>query len=397
MATSARRSQAPRRQEAGFRKLSENVDPNLLLSTPRRRPSSRSPATKPAKRIELTPKREAFVTPKKKSFLTPQKGLEPKRCPEEEERRGNVERRIGGEVEEKSSEGSSKANAMRRLILEEAMSSLPAHGAGRVMYLVKTFERLLSIHRESEGESGGGEEDTRKVKNWALPGMDFRPKAKASGFSPSPVSCSAECITGDCPEEGSSEDSRLSSGSNRSDEGKRNMPNSNGSSRRSWNKRLKVKTPLPFKLRTEQRGRYKEEQFFKKVKEMLMEEEKKRIHIAQGLPWTTEEPEIPVKPSIKEPTEPLDLILHSDVRAVDRAEFDLHIAERMSFLDQIKMERERLLKLQEEEEIRQLRKELVPKAQPMPYFDRPFAPKKSSKARTIPKEPRFQIHRLKEP
>ncbi|XP_074572089.1 microtubule-destabilizing protein 60-like [Curcuma longa] len=396
MATSARRAQAPRRQAEGFRKLSENVDPNLLVSTPRRRPSSRSPATKPAKRIELTPKREAFVTPKKKSFLTPQKGLEPKRCPEEEERRVNVERSIDGEVEEKSSEESSKANAMRRLILEEAMSSLPAHGAGRVMYLVKTFERLLSIHREAEGESGGGE-DTGKVKNWALPGMDFRPKAKASGFSPSPVSCSVECLTGDCPEEGSSEDSRLSSGSNRSGEGKRNIPNSNGSSRRSWNKRLKVKSPLPFKLRTEQRGRYKEEQFFKKVKEMLMEEEKNRIHIAQGLPWTTEVPEIPAKPPIKEPTEPLDLILHSDVRAVDRAEFDLHIAERMSFLDQIKMERERLLKLQEEEEIRRLRKELVPKAQPMPYFDRPFAPKKSSKARTIPKEPRFQIHRLKEP
>jgi len=25
---------------------------------------------------------------------------------------------------------------------------------------------------------------------------------------------------------------------------------------------------------------------------MLLEEEKKRIHIAQGLPWTTDEPEV---------------------------------------------------------------------------------------------------------
>jgi len=29
-----------------------------------------------------------------------------------------------------------------------------------------------------------------------------------------------------------------------------------------------------------------------KVQEMLLEEENKRIHIAQGLPWTTDEPEV---------------------------------------------------------------------------------------------------------
>lgn len=34
------------------------------------------------------------------------------------------------------------------------------------------------------------------------------------------------------------------------------------------------------------------------------------------------------------------------------------------------------LQLAEEEEIRRLRKELVPKAQPMPYFDRPFIPRR---------------------
>ena len=33
----------------------------------------------------------------------------------------------------------------------------------------------------------------------------------------------------------------------------------------------------------------KEENFIKKVKEMIVEEEKKRIPIAQGLTWTTDE------------------------------------------------------------------------------------------------------------
>ncbi|XP_042376117.1 uncharacterized protein LOC121969884 isoform X1 [Zingiber officinale] len=222
MATPARRSPAPRCQAAGLRKLSENVDPNFLISTPRRRPPSKPPAANPDKRIELSPKSSAFVTPKKKSFLTPHKPLEPKKCPEEGGRRRNAERSTDRDVEEKGSEGSSKVNAMRRLILEEAMSSLPAHGAGRVMYLVKTFERLLSIHREAKGRRGG-REDTIKVKNWALPGMDFRPKVKASGFFLSPVPCLEECLTGDYPEGGSDEDSRLSSRSNQSGEGKRNV------------------------------------------------------------------------------------------------------------------------------------------------------------------------------
>lgn len=36
----------------------------------------------------------------------------------------------------------------------------------------------------------------------------------------------------------------------------------------------------------------KEEQLMKKVKDILTEEEKLRIPIAQGLPWTIDEPEV---------------------------------------------------------------------------------------------------------
>ncbi|KAM1358162.1 hypothetical protein ACFX15_044459 [Malus domestica] len=147
----------------------------------------------------------------------------------------------------------------------------------------------------------------------------------------------------------------------------------------------------PFKLRTEERGRQKEEEFVKKLQEMMMEEKRQRIPIAQGLPWTTDEPECLLKPPVKEITIPTDLKLHSDMRAVERAEFDHQVAEKMSLFEQYKMERERLQKLAEEEEIRRLRKELVPKAQPMPYFDRPFIPRRSMKHPTIPKEPKFHV------
>jgi hypothetical protein len=33
-----------------------------------------------------------------------------------------------------------------------------------------------------------------------------------------------------------------------------------------------------------------------------------------------------IKPAVKERTEPVDLVLHSDVRALERAEFDQHVS-----------------------------------------------------------------------
>ena len=45
-------------------------------------------------------------------------------------------------------------------------------------------------------------------------------------------------------------------------------------------------------LLLQQRGKVKEEEFMKKIQEMMVEEEKQRIPIAQGLPWTTDEPEV---------------------------------------------------------------------------------------------------------
>lgn len=45
-------------------------------------------------------------------------------------------------------------------------------------------------------------------------------------------------------------------------------------------------------MSTQERGRMKKEEFAKKLQEMNLEEEKMRIPIAQGLPWTTDEPEV---------------------------------------------------------------------------------------------------------
>ncbi|CAA6657411.1 unnamed protein product [Spirodela intermedia] len=275
-------------------------------------------------------------------------------------------------------EGSSKVRKMRSLMMEEAMSTMPEAGSGRVLHLVKAFEK-----------------STRKVMNWPLPGLHPPPKpveTRASSssveffFPPKDFDRESKMYSSF-----DSNDGRLSLESKASEGGRRSRRNSSDSLKSSWNKKLKVTRQNPFKLRTEQRGRLKEEYFFNKVKEMLTEEDKKRIPIAQGLPWTTDEPECLVKPPVKEITEPVDLILHSDVRAAERAAFDTFVAERLTVAERTKLERERQRKLEEEEEIKKLRKELVPRAQPMPYFDRPFIPKKSTRPQTVPKEPRFRV------
>ncbi|CAL5393620.1 unnamed protein product [Camellia sinensis] len=119
---------------------------------------------------------------------------------------------------------------------------------------------------------------------------------------------------------------------------------------------------LPKTLQASNRGlsgRYKEEGLVEKLQQMMMEEEKQRIPIAQGLPWTTYKP------------------------------VSQRVAEKMGLIEQYREERERQQKLAKEEEIRRLRKELIPRAQPMPYFDRPFIPRRSMKHCTIPREPKF--------
>ncbi|KAJ8637405.1 hypothetical protein MRB53_011672 [Persea americana] len=304
------------------------------------------------------------------------------------------------EIEFSNEAGSSKVRKIRNRLLEEARNSIPEPGSGRVKHLVKAFESILSIPNpdSAKGKEGDETEERKKAMKWALPGL--QPKAtetevsSSSSFLPGDIFFGSKNFDKDSRVWSSIDSSthesirsRTSGGSRRS---RRSSIESSGrDSVRKWEKQLKVTSQKPFKLRTEQRGSYKKEEFHKKVVEMVMEEKKQRIPIAQGLPWTTDEPECLVKPPVKESTRPIDLILHSDVRAVERAEFDHHVAEKLTLMEQYRLERERQQKLEEEEEIRRLRRELVPRAQPMPYFDRPFIPKRSLKHPTIPKEPKF--------
>ncbi|KAM0862327.1 hypothetical protein ACQ4PT_045327 [Festuca glaucescens] len=269
--------------------------------------------------------------------------------------------------------------------LEVAMTGLPEPGEGRVRYLVDTFERILSLSRGGNPEvrSRGGAGSRRMMKKAASASSSPRKAEEMDMASyPSVASSSSDVsyFVADHPHR-----NRSSSGAR--DERQLRRCNSIGSSERSWSR--KVTRQHPFNLRTEQRGKMKEGNFVERMRRMLLEEDRLRNPLAQGLPWTTDEPENLARPPMKEPTEPFDVVLHSAVRAVGRARFDHQISQRNIFLEKLELERERQQKMDEEIEIKQLRKEQVPRAIPMPDFSRPFVPKRSVKPQTVPREPRF--------
>ncbi|XP_020522494.1 protein TPX2 isoform X2 [Amborella trichopoda] len=128
----------------------------------------------------------------------------------------------------------------------------------------------------------------------------------------------------------------------------------------------------PFKLHTQRRGLSKVE-LMAKLQDLLAQEAKQRVPIAQKLPLTTDKSEVLPKGPVKEQTKPMKIKLHTQLRAVKRAEFNDW--------------------LMEEEEIKMLRKQLIPRAQLMPLFDRPFFPQRSTRPLTMPKDPSFHMMR----
>lgn len=271
------------------------------------------------------------------------------------------------------------------------------------------FKGTHKVFNRKDNSKGGklGQENRMFngcVERWAIPGMDH-PFAERQPNSLSGKSYGS--FDGHCNfvkyEDGCSSDlsdtqslrspSESSSGSRRRSKKSFDSTEKGSLVWKNWAEKSKKQvrpTPArPFKLLTEQRGQMKEQQLMKKIQQEMIKEEKHRIPIAQRLPWTTDEPQVLPKPPVKENTKPLNFKLHTESRSAERAKFDHLMEEKFYYLMQQRLEEERLWKLAEEEEIKRLRKEMIPYAQLMPFFDRPFVPKKSSKSPTIPREPKF--------
>ncbi|WVZ66041.1 hypothetical protein U9M48_015318 [Paspalum notatum var. saurae] len=212
----------------------------------------------------------------------------------------------------------------------------------------------------------------------------------------------------------------------------------------------RVTIPNPFNLQTEERGHLKERKLEAQLLHKKMEEEKARLHKANPYPYTTDYPVVPPKPEpkpctrpegfqleslvrheleqqrlmeerermereeaqrrvvkaqpilIEDPiplperdrkplTEVQQFALHVDERAVQRSEFDNMIKEKEKTYKRLREENEFAQKIEEEKELKQLRRSMVPHARPLPKFDRPFRPQKSTKQVTRPKSPQLQV------
>ncbi|KAM7503421.1 hypothetical protein LguiB_002325 [Lonicera macranthoides] len=218
---------------------------------------------------------------------------------------------------------------------------------------------------------------------------------------------------------------------------------------------LRNTAPNPFHLHTEERGAEKEKKFVMEVIQKQLEEERARIPKANPYPYTTDYPVLPPKPEPKQCTKPnpfeLESLvrheeevqremeerlrmereeaqmrrfkaqpilkedpipvpekvrkpltqvqkfdLHVEHRAVDRAEFDKKIKEKEMMYKRYREEAESEKMMEEEKALKQLRRTLVPHARPVPSFNRPFLPQKSSKDVTKPKSPKLKVLRRKE-
>ncbi|CAN6211729.1 unnamed protein product [Urochloa humidicola] len=212
----------------------------------------------------------------------------------------------------------------------------------------------------------------------------------------------------------------------------------------------RITRPNPFNLHTEERGHLKERQLEAQLLQKKMEDEKARVHKANPYPYTTDYPVVPPKPEPKPCTRPegfqleslvrheleqqrlmeereriewedaqrrlvkaqpilkedpiplpekerkpltevQQFALHVDERAAQRSEFDNMIKEKEKTYKRLREENEFAQKIEEEKALKQLRRSMVPHARPLPKFDRPFRPQKSTKQVTKPKSPQLQV------
>ncbi|CAN6451915.1 unnamed protein product [Victoria cruziana] len=145
------------------------------------------------------------------------------------------------------------------------------------------------------------------------------------------------------------------------------------------------------KLDAEPRGQTKVEQLMCRLQKLLNDEPEIRSAIAIGLSSSPRHKPNATNPQIKEQTKPMEIKLHTEVRAVKRAGFNHLVASKIQYMEEQRKQEETIQKMIEKEQIKLMRKEMIPRAKLMPFFDKPFFPQRSTKRLTVPKEPSFHI------
>ncbi|PPD67114.1 hypothetical protein GOBAR_DD36008 [Gossypium barbadense] len=137
--------------------------------------------------------------------------------------------------------------------------------------------------------------------------------------------------------------------------------------------------------------RHEEEMKREMEERQRKEKEEDQMRIFKAQPVLKEDP-IPVPEKVRKPlTQVQAFDLHVNHRAVDRAEFDQKIKEKEMVYKRFREESEAARMIEEEKALKQLRRTMVPHARPLPKFDHPFCPQKSSKETTKPKSPHLRV------
>ncbi|RLN27543.1 hypothetical protein C2845_PM05G13850 [Panicum miliaceum] len=188
---------------------------------------------------------------------------------------------------------SRKRRTTRSVAEEEAMAGLPEPGEGRVKYLVNRFERLLSLAGGPDARGrGAGRKNEATAASASTPATP--PGAEEIDVSCPSIASSSEAsfpaISGvACILDASDRTSRITRARGQR---RQRTYNSTGASEKTWSRKVtRVTSQHPFNLRTEKRGKAKEENFVQRLRKIQQEEERLRNPLAQGLPYTTDEPE----------------------------------------------------------------------------------------------------------
>ncbi|EEF44398.1 protein with unknown function [Ricinus communis] len=152
--------------------------------------------------------------------------------------------------------------------------------------------------------------------------------------------------------------------------------------------------PEPFQL--ESLVRHEEEMQREMEERHRIEKEEEERRIFKAHPILKEDP-VPLPEKVRKPlTQVQQINLHVDHRAVDRAEFDHKVKEKELLYKRYREESEAAKMIEEEKALKQMRRTMVPHARPVPNFDHPFCPKKSTKGATKAKSPNLRVLRRKE-
>lgn len=152
--------------------------------------------------------------------------------------------------------------------------------------------------------------------------------------------------------------------------------------------------PEPFQL--ESLVRHEREMQRELEERQRLEKEEAMMRTFKAHPVLIEDP-IPVPEKVRKPlTQVQEFNLHVDHRATDRAEFDKKIKEKEMMYQRYREEAEAARMMEEEMALKQLRRTLVPHARPVPKFDHPFLPQKSSKQVTKPRSRNLLILKRQE-